>query len=128
MIRRPPRSTRTDTLFPYTTLFRSVAVVVEIEPLPPLDGELQTLLFRIAQEGLNNVARHAAAGSVLLRLVDRGRIVQLQVIDDGRGLEVERSTGAGGSGRGGMGELLLRSDLESVGWGQRVSQSGELAG
>src|SRR3546814_9256958 len=25
MIRRPPRSTRTDTLFPYTTLFRSVA-------------------------------------------------------------------------------------------------------
>src|SRR3546814_1858339 len=27
MIRRPPRSTRTDTLFPYTTLFRSVAVL-----------------------------------------------------------------------------------------------------
>src|SRR3546814_5532364 len=25
MIRRPPRSTRTDTLFPYTTLFRSIA-------------------------------------------------------------------------------------------------------
>src|SRR3546814_393944 len=35
MVRRPPRSTRTDTLFPYTTLFRSVAddvpaVVVEL--------------------------------------------------------------------------------------------------
>src|SRR3546814_18059611 len=28
MIRRPPRSTRTDTLFPYTTLFRSARVVV----------------------------------------------------------------------------------------------------
>src|SRR3546814_12701982 len=27
MIRRPPRSTRTDTLFPYTTLFRSIVVV-----------------------------------------------------------------------------------------------------
>src|SRR3546814_16682751 len=27
MIRRPPRSTRTDTLFPYTTLFRSVVIV-----------------------------------------------------------------------------------------------------
>src|SRR3546814_15105567 len=26
MIRRPPRSTRTDTLFPYTTLFRSIAL------------------------------------------------------------------------------------------------------
>src|SRR3546814_2171537 len=28
MIRRPPRSTRTDTLFPYTTLFRSLAAVL----------------------------------------------------------------------------------------------------
>src|SRR3546814_9690113 len=31
MIRRPPRSTRTDTLFPYTTLFRSVDA---LNPLP----------------------------------------------------------------------------------------------
>ena len=83
-----------------------VAVVVEIEPLPPLDGELQTLLFRIAQEGLNNVARHAAARSVLLRLVERGRTLQLQVIDDGRGFDVERAIGAGGSGLGGMRERL----------------------
>src|SRR3546814_10254176 len=30
MIRRPPRSTRTDTLFPYTTLFRSIPVVAPI--------------------------------------------------------------------------------------------------
>src|SRR3546814_6572167 len=30
MIRRPPRSTRTDTLFPYTTLFRSVDAVLEL--------------------------------------------------------------------------------------------------
>src|SRR3546814_17838822 len=29
MIRRPPRSTRTDTLFPYTTLFRSPALLAE---------------------------------------------------------------------------------------------------
>src|SRR3546814_6925534 len=29
MIRRPPRSTRTDTLFPYTTLFRSIAEYAE---------------------------------------------------------------------------------------------------
>src|SRR3546814_965166 len=29
MIRRPPRSTRTDTLFPYTTLFRSAILILE---------------------------------------------------------------------------------------------------
>src|SRR3546814_4281277 len=32
MIRRPPRSTRTDTLFPYTTLFRSTVAAVVTEP------------------------------------------------------------------------------------------------
>src|SRR3546814_2895671 len=40
MIRRPPRSTRTDTLFPYTTLFRSAVARVGL-PSPndiPVDG------------------------------------------------------------------------------------------
>src|SRR3546814_14011777 len=36
MIRRPPRSTRTDTLFPYTTLFRSV---VYLRSVPPVTGD-----------------------------------------------------------------------------------------
>src|SRR3546814_17624665 len=40
MIRRPPRSTRTDTLFPYTTLFRSIA---EVEKRVDLNDTL--LLF-----------------------------------------------------------------------------------
>src|SRR3546814_4319768 len=34
MIRRPPRSTRTDTLFPYTTLFRSIREAGEALPKP----------------------------------------------------------------------------------------------
>src|SRR3546814_13824310 len=34
MIRRPPRSTRTDTLFPYTTLFRSLWCLLGV-PAPP---------------------------------------------------------------------------------------------
>src|SRR3546814_6191847 len=39
MIRRPPRSTRTDTLFPYTTLFRSpLAPPSAAAPLPPPHG------------------------------------------------------------------------------------------
>src|SRR3546814_4716512 len=35
MIRRPPRSTRTDTLFPYTTLFRSLATSEDGDPTYP---------------------------------------------------------------------------------------------
>src|SRR3546814_9239010 len=37
MIRRPPRSTRTDTLFPYTTLFRSPAIPVQTSLRAPQD-------------------------------------------------------------------------------------------
>src|SRR3546814_16500565 len=51
MIRRPPRSTRTDTLLPYTTLFRSRAeaedladsVVVEYDELPAVTNVLKAL-------------------------------------------------------------------------------------
>src|SRR3546814_1910774 len=38
MIRRPPRSTRTDTLFPYTTLFRSVAYQAAV--VEPVDTDV----------------------------------------------------------------------------------------
>src|SRR3546814_17201006 len=41
MIRRPPRSTRTDTLFPYTTLFRSPAT----NGLPPVQAALVSILL-----------------------------------------------------------------------------------
>src|SRR3546814_2353766 len=40
MIRLPPRSTRTDTLFPYTTLFRSRAVVAALLADAPMAAEL----------------------------------------------------------------------------------------
>src|SRR3546814_6197556 len=43
MIRRPPRSTRTDTLFPYTTLFRSRRGRRERTPLRPGDPRLTIL-------------------------------------------------------------------------------------
>jgi signal transduction histidine kinase len=100
-------------------------VVTELEPLPPLDGELQTLLFRVAQEALNNAAKHARAQSVSLRLVARSGGLQLQVIDDGIGCDVEQALRAGGSGLPGMRERLRlyggRLELRSaVGQGTRL--------
>src|SRR3546814_15151628 len=44
MIRRPPRSTRTDTLFPYTTLFRSIG---GIGPLRAQGEDFVTLLLEL---------------------------------------------------------------------------------
>src|SRR3546814_5784497 len=45
MIRRPPRSTRTDTLFPYTTLFRSVALALKKVPAANASYDESGLLF-----------------------------------------------------------------------------------
>src|SRR3546814_6350521 len=53
MIRRPPRSTRTDTLFPYTTLFRSannkIEVYMQIHPLITDSKSLAELCGRLSK-------------------------------------------------------------------------------
>src|SRR3546814_19411709 len=59
MIRRPPRSTRTDTLFPYTTLFRSVALNPE-HFFEPLHG-------RIFQQTMALIERNSIATPVTLK-------------------------------------------------------------
>src|SRR3546814_9239911 len=45
MIRRPPRSTRTETLFPYTTLFRSRADIGVVREV--LDGDMHRVTARV---------------------------------------------------------------------------------
>src|SRR3546814_2128107 len=70
MIRRPPRSTRTDTLFPYTTLFRS-AVTLGGDRLPDfaerrqLPHILRAVLVgrgKMAEQGFDGQAIEGAAG------------------------------------------------------------------
>src|SRR3546814_10682296 len=50
MIRRPPRSTRIDTLFPYTTLFRSVALVYLESPANPTNALVDVEAVRGARD------------------------------------------------------------------------------
>ena len=85
-------------------------IALELETLPPLDGDLQTLLFRVAQEALNNVAKHSGACKVMLRVVARGDQLQLQVVDDGHGCDPAAALRSGGSGLGGMRERLRLYD------------------
>src|SRR3546814_8326056 len=66
MIRRPPRSTRTDTLFPYTTLFRSVATDPAqydalVAELDASDGALSARTrYALSVAAFNRVARYDA--------------------------------------------------------------------
>src|SRR3546814_16953938 len=68
MIRRPPRSTRTDTLFPYTTLFRSNGVALAERFAPSYAVRMQTAPQPVFEDVLAAAARiapHAHATPVL---------------------------------------------------------------
>src|SRR3546814_20269937 len=61
MIRRPPRSTRTDTLFPYTTLFRSgSSCPCACRSFPLRDGKVDTEPGPVAVTDVLNGAAHVA--------------------------------------------------------------------
>ncbi|HEX7529534.1 MAG TPA: PAS domain S-box protein, partial [Pyrinomonadaceae bacterium] len=55
-----------------------------------LPRELETVCFRIAQEALTNVARHAQAGSVSVQLERSRERILLTIIDDGVGFDVDK--------------------------------------
>ena len=57
-------------------------------PLPP---RVEAALYRICQEALTNVARHAEAGRVTIRLIATTEQVQLIVEDDGRGFDASEA-------------------------------------
>jgi signal transduction histidine kinase len=57
---------------------------LDAEPLPPL---LQSTVYRVVQEALTNVAKHAGARSVSVRLVRDQATVELRVQDDGTGFD-----------------------------------------
>jgi signal transduction histidine kinase len=65
------------------------------ERLPP---EVETTLFRVAQEALTNVRKHARASRVRVVLDRQGSAVRLQVTDDGRGFEPHGATKSNGPG------------------------------
>jgi two-component system sensor histidine kinase UhpB len=77
--------------------------------LPDLGRDAELVLYRVAQESLTNVARHAGARQVELTLRRCPGGVRLRIRDDGRGLR----GAAAGAGIGGMREraLLVGADL-----------------
>lgn len=81
-------------------------IEVEIGGLPSIDNETATLVFRLAQEALTNVVRHASAQQALLRLMHKAGALHLTIWDDGIGCHPEQVLRQPGAGIGGMRERL----------------------
>jgi PAS domain S-box-containing protein len=74
----------------------------------PLDRDLSTALFRIFQEALTNIARHAGASRVEVEVRQEGGRVVLEVSDDGQGLSADAAGGRRSLGMLGMKERAHR--------------------
>src|SRR4051812_4647808 len=71
-------------------------VDVHIQPgLPDLDPDAELVLYRVAQEALTNVARHAGAKRAEVRLELSGGHPRLEVDDDGKGFPADGREGGG---------------------------------
>lgn len=80
------------------TLFRdrSEAVQLDIQPLPQrAPPEVELACFRIAQEGLTNVLRHARASAVRISLAQQDGEIALSLVDDGQGFPAGPAAGLG---------------------------------
>jgi two-component system sensor histidine kinase UhpB len=75
--------------------------------LPPLSDEAELAVYRVAQESLTNVARHANATRVELALEPGAHSVVLRVADDGRGMPETQSVNGHGGVRGMRERALL---------------------
>ncbi len=73
--------------------------------------EIEVMIFRIAQEALNNVAKHSKAEWVDISLSRNGNGIELVVSDDGIGIGPDRNRNTGNAGSLGLTSMRERAEL-----------------
>ena len=91
------------------------------EPAPQIEAEAATQLFRICQELLTNIARHAAASRVSIRFTADSEL-RLEVSDDGVGIKPR------GLEQKSLGLLGIRERVHSLGGKLRIETVPQIAG
>ncbi|MFN2215728.1 MAG: sensor histidine kinase [Anaerolineales bacterium] len=62
-------------------------IIIDVdEPIPDLPPRISTTLYRIAQEGINNIVRHADANNVRISIIPEDNNIHLCIQDDGKGM------------------------------------------
>jgi len=107
------------TIYPHITIAKRVELQEN-----NIQGELKVAIYRIVQEGLNNVAKHTKADRVHLDLAAvRGQIA-LCIRDNGQGFDLLASGGSGGeNGHRGLGLQSMRERTELSGGTFKIESS-----
>ena len=86
-----------------------IPVVVTVTGETELPAEVQVAFYRVCQEALSNVAKHAKANRVEINLKQEGGVVELHIRDDGQGFDLNQTF----SGHYGL--VMMRERAEAVG-------------
>jgi signal transduction histidine kinase len=94
----------------------TLAAVIELDAdgeAPGLDAELETAIYRLVQEALTNISKHARADSARVSVQRGDGRIEIEIADDGQGFDTGGSTD--GFGLAGMRErVLLAGGILSV--------------
>jgi signal transduction histidine kinase len=94
---------------------KGIAVHCECgDDLPPIDADVQTAVYRVVQEALTNVMRHAHAEAVQIACAITGDSLTIEIEDDGVGFDPERVSRPRSTGEG-LGLLGMRERLALLG-------------
>ena len=87
----------------------NIPVTINVAREIILPAEIQVAFYRVCQEALNNIAKHAKARRVDIQLLHEGSDVELRIHDDGRGFNPE------GTFAGHYGLSMMRERAEAAG-------------
>lgn len=76
-----------------------------------LSTEVQNILYRISQEAVNNALKHANPSEINIIITSHPHFIQLEVLDDGKGFDVQKQTGFNGHS---LGLLNMNERVESL--------------
>ncbi len=101
---------------------RGLSVRCEFGEMPRLPPEMETALFRICQETMSNIARHAQASAVLVQVgIEGDEVVAIEIEDDGKGFDPEAV--ARREGRRSWGLMGIKERAEILGGVARVESA-----
>jgi PAS domain S-box-containing protein len=86
-----------------------LSINLDLSDICSIPQEVKVVIYRIAQEAMNNIVKHSGAKHVKISLCNKGLGVELHILDDGRGFDKNRIT------RGHMGLEFMRERAEKSG-------------
>ena len=108
------------------TFSRRIGIDIQVqgdEPEPRLPVQVENAVFRIAQEALTNVVKHAQASHITIQVATQGQMVAMMIEDNGIGFEDARHTSPGESR--GWGLMTMSERAEAVGGFCRIESKAE---